>query len=53
MSESKDRQRGTFFYRFRMIHASKGTRTECLLTTYHPSRVKGKAKESSRRMIRK
>jgi len=38
MSESKDFTKGTFFYRFRMIHASKGSRKECLITTYYPSK---------------
>jgi hypothetical protein len=38
MTEVKDRKKGTFSYRFRMIHVSKGKRTECFLTAYNPAR---------------
>ncbi len=47
MSETKDFKKGTFFYRFRMIHASKGARKECVLTTYNPSQTKVRARKSS------
>jgi hypothetical protein len=47
MTEHKDRQKGTFFHRIRMIHISKTGRKECLLATLRAS--KSKQEESPRK----
>jgi hypothetical protein len=48
MSEIKDFRKGTFFYRFRMIHATKGSRKECVLTTYNPAQARSRRKGSKK-----
>lgn len=53
LTEDKDYSTGTFSYRVRMIHVSKDTRKECLLTTLRPQQLKRKKRGRKKKKISK
>jgi len=53
LTEDRNYRTGTFSYRIRMIHVSKGSRKECLLTILHPQQLKRRRKRKSRKISKK